>query len=260
MPAEQDKGKTNPAGSTPAGASAARDAAIAAAQAAVDARERSRPSAATVERVMADRASKRGRWMVGLIAFIVLGGIAAATIFGFQLRQMMIDADLTKESIRLNKDALDLTRDTAQRQLRAYLTIQEFKCGPCGDNAGADEVSVRAGNDGQTPARNAYARIGWSAGDPGCGVAGSGFAYGYDQARYFRNLRTFSREARDFTNFDVNRDVIAKAKSANSKLCVYGTTNYATIYSELGERETHFCYWYNPRGERTQCEEQNDLN
>jgi hypothetical protein len=202
---------------------------------------------------------KGNRLLTFLVFIMALGGAASAVFFALLLREMQDGAELTRQGIRLNQEALEVARTTAQRQLRAYASIQEFKCGACGDNAGPDEVFVKAGNDGQTPALNVYSSIGWNAGDPACGTGGSGFNYAYSQARYFRNLRSFGKDARDAASFDLNREVVQQAKGSNRRLCVYGTISYWTVFDDLGERETRFCYWYN-RGERLPCEGQNDQN
>ncbi|MFL4982392.1 MAG: hypothetical protein ACJ8EN_02310 [Xanthobacteraceae bacterium] len=207
-----------------------------------------------------DRAKTGNRAMTFLIAMIAIGGAISAVIFALLLREMQVAAELNRQGIRLNQEALDVARDTAQRQLRAYASILEFKCGACGDNAGPDEVFVKAGNDGQTPALNVYSSIGWNAGDPACGAIGSGFVYTYSQARYFKTLRMFGKDARDVASFDLNREVVQQARATNRRLCVYGTVNYATVFQDLGERETRFCYWYTRGSERIACEEQNDQN
>jgi len=207
-----------------------------------------------------DRAKTGNRAMTFLIALIAIGGAISAVIFALLLREMQVAAELNRQGIRLNQEALDVARDTAQRQLRAYTSILEFKCGACGDNAGPDEVFVKAGNDGQTPALNVYSSIGWNASDPACGAIGSGFVYTYSQARYFKTLRTFGKDARDVAGFDLNREVVQQARATNRRLCVYGTVNYATVFQDLGERETRFCYWYTRGSERIPCEEQNDQN
>ncbi|MFL5059944.1 MAG: hypothetical protein ACJ8DQ_07660 [Xanthobacteraceae bacterium] len=207
-----------------------------------------------------DRAKTGNRAMSFLIAMIAIGGAISAVIFALLLREMQVAAELNRQGIRLNQEALDVARDTAQRQLRAYASILEFKCGACGDNAGPDEVFVKAGNDGQTPALNVYSSIGWNAGDPACGAIGSGFVYTYSQARYFKTLRMFGKDARDVASFDLNREVVQQARATNRRLCVYGTVNYATVFQDLGERETRFCYWYTRGSERIACEEQNDQN
>ncbi|MFL5047060.1 MAG: hypothetical protein ACJ8EA_19670 [Xanthobacteraceae bacterium] len=207
-----------------------------------------------------DRAKTGNRAMTFLIAMIAIGGAISAVIFALLLREMQVAAELNRQGIRLNQEALDVARDSAQRQLRAYASILEFKCGACGDNAGPDEVFVKAGNDGQTPALNVYSSIGWNAGDPACGAIGSGFVYTYSQARYFKTLRMFGKDARDVASFDLNREVVQQARATNRRLCVYGTVNYATVFQDLGERETRFCYWYTRGSERIPCEEQNDQN
>ncbi|MFL5102973.1 MAG: hypothetical protein ACJ8E5_20450 [Xanthobacteraceae bacterium] len=207
-----------------------------------------------------DRAKTGNRAMTFLIAMIAIGGAISAVIFALLLREMQVAAELNRQGIRLNQEALDVARDSAQRQLRAYASILEFKCGACGDNAGPDEVFVKAGNDGQTPALNVYSSIGWNAGDPACGAIGSGFVYTYSQARYFKTLRMFGKDARDVASFDLNREVVQQARATNRRLCVYGTVNYATVFQDLGERETRFCYWYTRGSERIACEEQNDQN
>ncbi|MFL5068310.1 MAG: hypothetical protein ACJ8D9_01850 [Xanthobacteraceae bacterium] len=207
-----------------------------------------------------DRAKTGNRAMTFLIAMIAIGGAISAVIFALLLREMQVAAELNRQGIRLNQEALDVARDSAQRQLRAYASIFEFKCGACGDNAGPDEVFVKAGNDGQTPALNVYSSIGWNAGDPACGAIGSGFVYTYSQARYFKTLRMFGKDARDVASFDLNREVVQQARATNRRLCVYGTVNYATVFQDLGERETRFCYWYTRGSERIACEEQNDQN
>jgi len=207
-----------------------------------------------------DRAKTGNRAMTFLIAVIAVGGAISAVIFALLLREMQVAAELNRQGIRLNQEALDVARDSAQRQLRAYASILEFKCGACGDNAGPDEVFVKAGNDGQTPALNVYSSIGWNAGDPACGAIGSGFVYTYSQARYFKTLRIFGKDARDVASFDLNREVVQQARATNRRLCVYGTVNYATVFQDLGERETRFCYWYTRGSERIACEEQNDQN
>ena len=207
-----------------------------------------------------DRAKTGNRAMTFLIAVIAVGGAISAVIFALLLREMQVAAELNRQGIRLNQEALDVARDSAQRQLRAYASILEFKCGACGDNAGPDEVFVKAGNDGQTPALNVYSSIGWNAGDPACGAIGSGFVYTYSQARYFKILRIFGKDARDVASFDLNREVVQQARATNRRLCVYGTVNYATVFQDLGERETRFCYWYTRGSERIACEEQNDQN
>ncbi|MFL6951638.1 MAG: hypothetical protein ACJ8FU_25880 [Xanthobacteraceae bacterium] len=207
-----------------------------------------------------DRAKTGNRAMSFLIAMIAIGGAISAVIFALLLREMQVAAELNRQGIRLNQEALDVARDSAQRQLRAYASILEFKCGACGDNAGPDEVFVKAGNDGQTPALNVYSSIGWNAGDPACGAIGSGFVYTYSQARYFKTLRMFGKDARDVASFDLNREVVQQARATNRRLCVYGTVNYATVFQDLGERETRFCYWYTRGSERIACEEQNDQN
>jgi hypothetical protein len=204
--------------------------------------------------------AKGSRLLTFLVFIMAIGGAASAVIFALLLREMQDGAELTRQGIRLNQEALEVARATAQRQLRAYASIQEFKCGACGDNAGPDEVFVKAGNDGQTPALNVYSSIGWNAGDPACGTPGSGFNYAYSQARYFRNLRSFGKDARDTAGFDLNREVVQQAKGANRRLCVFGTISYSTVFDDLGERETHFCYWYGRGGERLPCEDQNDQN
>ncbi|MFL6805984.1 MAG: hypothetical protein ACJ8FM_18560 [Xanthobacteraceae bacterium] len=207
-----------------------------------------------------DRAKTGNRAMTFLIAMIAIGGAISAVIFALLLRELQVAAELNRQGIRLNQEALDVARDSAQRQLRAYASILEFKCGACGDNAGPDEVFVKAGNDGQTPALNVYSSIGWNAGDPACGAIGSGFVYTYSQARYFKTLRMFGKDARDVASFDLNREVVQQARATNRRLCVYGTVNYATVFQDLGERETRFCYWYTRGSERIACEEQNDQN
>jgi hypothetical protein len=207
-----------------------------------------------------DRAKTGNRAMTFLIAMIAVGGAISAVIFALLLREMQVAAELNRQGIRLNQEALDVARDSAQRQLRAYASILEFKCGACGDNAGPDEVFVKAGNDGQTPALNVYSSIGWNAGDPACGAIGSGFVYTYSQARYFKTLRMFGKDARDVASFDLNREVVQQARATNRRLCVYGTVNYATVFQDLGERETRFCYWYTRGSERIACEEHNDQN
>jgi type II secretory pathway pseudopilin PulG len=207
-----------------------------------------------------ERAARGNRAMTFLLAVIAIVGTISAVIFALLLREMQTAAELNRQGIRLNQEALDVARDSAQRQLRAYASILEFKCGACGDNAGPDEVFVKAGNDGQTPALNVYSSIGWNAGDPACGAIGGGFAYTYSQARYFKSLRTFGKDARDLATFDLNREVVQQARATNRRLCVYGTVNYATVFNDLGERETRFCYWYSRGSERTPCEEQNDHN
>jgi hypothetical protein len=204
-------------------------------------------------RALLARIDKRDRRILFLTSVIAIGGVVGVIVFALLLREMRIAADLTREGIRLNKE-------TAQRQLRAYASVADFRCGACGDNAGADEVSVAVVNEGQTPAINIYSRIGWDASDGRCGTRGSGFSYDYAQARYFSKLRTFRKEARDAAAFDVNRDVVQQARGANRRLCVYGTVNYATIFNDLGDRETRFCYWYTRGADRIPCEDHNDQN
>jgi len=217
------------------------------------------PQTPTAAPIASDRPKGSNRLLTFLVAVIAIVGVISVAIFALLLREMQTAAELSRQGIRLNQELLDVTRDGAQRQLRAYASIQEFKCGACGDNAGPDEVFVKAGNDGQTPALNVYASIGWNAGDPACGAIGSGFTYTYTQARYFKSLRTFGKDTRDIASFDLNREVVQEARAANRRLCVYGTVNYSTVFNDLGERETRFCYWYS-RGERVPCEEQNDQN
>jgi len=203
-------------------------------------------------RAIVERIRKRDRSMVFLTTVIALGGLVSAAIFGLLLYVMW-------EGLKLNRQAVDVAREGTQRQLRAYTSVEDFRCGGCGDNAGQDEVFLKIANAGQTPAFNVYARIGWSA-DARCGTVGSGFQYAYTQARYFQSFRTLAKEGRDITTFDVNRDAIQQARTANSKLCVYGTVNYTTAFPDLGERETRFCYWYSRGSQRAACDDQNDQN
>lgn len=212
-----------------------------------------RDHAAAVAAAVMERTRKRDRALVFLIAIIAIGGAISAAAFALLLRELQISADLTRQGIAL-------ARSNTQMQLRAYASVQDFKCGSCGDNAGPDEVSLRASNDGQTPALNVYAQIGWNTGDARCGAVGGGFGYTYTQARYFKNLRTFGKDARDVTTFDVNREAVQQARSTNNRLCVFGSVNYATIFNDLGERETRFCYWYARGTERAPCEDRNDQN
>jgi hypothetical protein len=236
-------------GSEAAGEPAREAAAPASAQA--EARAARRDEAA--EQALLARLAKRDRRLVFLTTILAVGGLASMVVFGLVLYQM-------HAGLRLNREAFDLARESTQRQLRAYMGMQDFKCGGCGDNAGPDEVVLRAGNDGQTPALNVYGRIGWNVGDVRCGASGSGFSYSYVQARYFRTFRTFAKDARDATTFDPNREAIAQARTSGTRLCIYGTVNYTTIFTDLGERETRFCFWYTRGSERTLCEEHNDLN
>jgi hypothetical protein len=203
-------------------------------------------------RALIDRVRKRDRSFFFLLSVIAIGSLLSAATFGLLLY-------LNWESIRLNREAVDVARQGTQRQLRAYVSAEDFKCGGCGDNAGADEVFVKIANAGRTPAFNVYARIGWSA-DARCGTAGSGFTYTYAQARYFQSFRTLAKDVRDTTTFDLNRDAVQQARTSNTRLCVYGTVNYATAFSDLGERETRFCYWYSRGSQRAACEDQNDQN
>jgi len=186
-------------------------------------------------------------------ALIAIGGLVATAVFGLLLYQMYL-------SLRLNREALDLARESTQRQLRAYVGVQDFKCGGCGDNAGVDEVFIRVSNDGLTPAMNTFARIGWNVGDAGCGASDSSFSYNYSQARYLKSFRTLPKDAKDATAFDPNREVIQQARTSGGRLCVYGTVNYKTIFNDLGERETRFCFWYTRGSERVLCEDHNDQN
>ena len=211
-------------------------------------------------RALIERLKKRDRAMVFLITVIAIGGLVSAVIFGLLLYQMQIDAELARQGIRLNREAVEIARANTQNQLRAYASILEFRCGACGDNAGPDEVFLKVANDGQTPAINVVSNIGWNAGDERCGTAGSGFAYAYTQARYFKTFRTLGRGVQDLTTFEVDREAVPKAKSENKRLCVFGSVNYATIFKDLGERETRFCYWYSRGSERAPCEDRNDQN
>jgi len=204
-------------------------------------------------RALLARIDKRDRKIFFLVSVIALGGLASAVVFGLLLREMQAAGELTRDSIRVYKE-------TTQRQLRAYAGVLDFKCGACGDNAGPEEVLVRADNEGQTPAFNIYGRIGWNAGDMRCGASNSGFSYNYTQARYFKALRTFSKDARDIAAFDVNREVVQEARGTNKRLCVYGSVNYTTIFDDLGERETRFCYWYTRGSDRVTCEDHNGQN
>jgi len=211
------------------------------------------------EQALLARLEKRERTMIALTRVIAIGGVISALIFALVLYGIYVATDLTRQEVRLNKQALDLARESMQRQLRAYVGVQDFKCGGCGDNAGADEVVLTATNDGQTPALNVYARIGWSA-DARCGASDGSFSYSYSQARYFRASRSLVKGARDATTFDPNRESIQQARASGTKLCVYGTINYATVFSDLAERETRFCFWYSRGSERSPCEDHNGQN
>jgi hypothetical protein len=64
--------------------------------------ETSTSSDAVTRGELADRVRKSDRWMIGLTAAIAIGGIVSAVIFGFQLHEMKVAADLTKESIDIS--------------------------------------------------------------------------------------------------------------------------------------------------------------
>jgi hypothetical protein len=108
------------------------------------------------------------RWMIWLTGGIVLVAIAQVLLFRKQLGLMhdsMTDtrkaaiaatdgAAAAKEAADATTASVELAKDTAQRQLRAYVGIHIAPPPPQQDFARTQEAVVRPWNHGQTPARN----------------------------------------------------------------------------------------------------------
>ena len=72
-------------------------------------REKSRPKEGISEQALVDRIKRSDRWMIVLTAVIAVGGLISAIIFGYQLNEMKIAGELTRESLELSREALKVS-------------------------------------------------------------------------------------------------------------------------------------------------------
>jgi hypothetical protein len=123
---------------------------------------------------LADRIQKSDRWMIGLTAVIAIGGAVSAAIFGYQLNEMKVAAELTRESIKISRQAIDQGRESLIATQRPWLSIQTEIVSPLTWDNGAIElrIGVIVKNVGLTPALTA--RI-FEVLDPKGGRKGSDF-------------------------------------------------------------------------------------
>lgn len=98
---------------------------------------------------LADRIQKSDRWMIGLTAVIAIGGAVSAIIFGYQLHEMKIAADLTREGIEISRRALESSQ-------RAWLAPMDVIAAP--PSLGVElYYAVLFRNIGKEPATNVIA-------------------------------------------------------------------------------------------------------
>jgi len=75
------------------------------------------------ERTLVDRIKRSDRWMIVLTAVIALGGTVSAVIFGYQLAEMKVTAELTREAIKVSRETLIASQ-------RAFVFAKEPNVGP----------------------------------------------------------------------------------------------------------------------------------
>lgn len=92
---------------------------------------------------------------------LVIVGIGQLGLFYWQLRYMreaMTDArmaaEAAKDSAKATQDAVEVSRDTAKRQLRAYITVDIVKCDDPETKDGIFVFHLEFKNTGQTPAHD----------------------------------------------------------------------------------------------------------
>lgn len=94
--------------------------------------------------------------MIFLTGVIAIGGFVSALTFGFQLHEMKVDSDLTRESIRISRDSFQLSRQTLIASQRPWVSIEIRLTGPLNfNNNGAQvDIGVTLKNHGHSPALN----------------------------------------------------------------------------------------------------------
>lgn len=114
-------------------------------------------SAPISEKIFIDRIRRSDRWMIILTAVIAVGGLLSSIIFGYQLREMKIASDLTRDSIKISDSALRISRETFIAAQRPWVSIEMNLLGPLNfDTNGAEiEIGVKLKNHGHSPAMNA---------------------------------------------------------------------------------------------------------
>lgn len=95
------------------------------------------------EQALVDRITRSDRWMIFLTAVIAVGGLLSAVIFGYQLHEMKVAAELTRESIAMSKAALAIgqraivfVKDSPWRFVTENGQIKTWVVSPLWENAG----------------------------------------------------------------------------------------------------------------------------